>query len=88
MPRTEQTLQSPPPSSPPSPSTTLPQLRYGRIHQRTFLLYFGNDSVETVVVRSFFGVMLSLFGGMGSVCWEVATYWIRVCFNLKDSNAI
>lgn len=34
--------------------------------------------VEVMVVESFLGVVLTLAESVGSVCWEVTTFWVKV----------
>jgi hypothetical protein len=45
---------------------------------KVLLATFTGYKVERVVVDSFLGLLLGLVSGVGSVCWEVATFWVKV----------
>lgn len=36
------------------------------------------DGRSIVVIDSMLGVLWTLAGGLGSVCWEVASFWVKV----------
>ena len=35
-------------------------------------------SAKRLVLNSLLGLLLEAVGGVGSVCWEVATFWAKV----------